>query len=202
MTRKEDKLYVIAERQQGFFTAAQAVACGYPTSSHVYHLKAGSWRREYRGIYRLVRFPMSDDAQYVLWTLWSSNRLGAPQGVYSHQTALALFELSDLMPRRLHLTVPAGFRRNAPTPDILVLHRGYLALEDCEKRRGYRVTRPLRAVADLLADASVSKEHLRQALEQGLDSGLITRAELERHPQRAELTNLNTERFLFKEGVL
>ena len=29
-----------------------------------------------------------------------------------------------------------------------------------------------------------------KALEQGLDSGLITRAELERHPQRAELTNL------------
>ena len=28
MTRKEDRLYVIAERQQGFFTAAQAVACG------------------------------------------------------------------------------------------------------------------------------------------------------------------------------
>ena len=86
MTRKEDRLYVIAERQQGFFTAAQAVACGYPMSSHVYHPKAGTWRREYRGIFRLVRFPMSDDAQYVLWTLWSRNRQGVPQGVYSHQT--------------------------------------------------------------------------------------------------------------------
>ena len=133
---------------------------------------------------------MSDDAQYVLWTLWSRNRQGVSQGVYSHQTALALFELSDLMPKRLHLTVPPGFRRNAPTPDILVLHRGCLAPEDCEERHGYRVTRPLKAVADLLADETVSKEHLRQALEQGLDSGLITRAELELHPQRAELTNL------------
>lgn len=190
MTRKEDRLYVIAERQQGYFTAAQAVACGYPTSSHVYHLKAGTWRREYRGIYRLVRFPMSDDAQYVLWTLWSRNRQGVPQGVYSHQTALSLFELSDLMPKRLHLTVPPGFRRNAPTPDILALHRGCLAPEDCEERHGYRVTRPLRAVADLLAAATVSEEHLRQALKQGLDSGLITRAELDRHPQRAELKRL------------
>lgn len=192
MTRKEDKLYMIAERQQGFFTAAQAVACGYPTSSHVYHRKAGSWQREYRGIYRLVRFPISDDAQYVLWTLWSRNRQGVPQGVYSHQTALALFELSDLMPKQLHMTVPLSFRRNAPIPDILVLHRGYLAPEDCEERRGYRVTRPLRAVADLLADASVSKEHLRQALGQGLDSGLITLAEFERHPQCVELKNLMT----------
>ncbi len=33
---------------------------------------------------------------------------------YSLQTALALFELSDLMPWRLQMTVPQGFRRNAP----------------------------------------------------------------------------------------
>jgi predicted transcriptional regulator of viral defense system len=188
--RKEDKLYMIAERQQGYFTAAQAVACGYPTSGHAYHLKAGTWRREHRGIYRLVRFPMSDDAQYVLWSLWSRNRQGVPQGVYSHQTALALFELSDLMPRRLHLTVPPDFRRSTPIPDILVLYRGHLAPEEYEERQGFRVTRPLKTVADLLAEASVSKEHLRQALEQGLDSGLITRTELEQHPQYAELKHL------------
>jgi len=137
-----------------------------------------------------VRFPVSDDAQYVLWPLWSRNLQGVPQGVYSHQTVLALFELSDLMPKRLHLTVPPGFRRNAPTPNVLVLHRGCLEPQDCEERQGYRVTRPLKAVADLLADPSVSREHLRQALAQGLDSGLITRAELERHPQQAELRSL------------
>lgn len=194
MERKTDKLYLIAERQQGFFTAAQAVACGYPTSGHVYHLKVGTWRREYRGIYRLVRFPMSDDAQYVLWALWSRNRLGVPQGVYSHQTALALFELSDLMPKRLHITVPPDFRRSAPIPEVLVLHRGRFAPDECEERRGYRVTRPLRAVADLLADASVSKEYLRQALEQSLESGLITRTEFERHPRYNELQNLMTRK--------
>jgi len=194
MERKTDKLYLIAERQQGFFTAAQAVACGYPTSGHVYHLKAGTWRREYRGIYRLVRFPMSDDEQYVLWSLWSRNRLGVPQGVYSHQTALALFELSDLMPKRLHLTVPPDFRRSTSIPEILVLHRGRFAPDEWEERRGYRVTRPLRAVADLLADAAVSKDHLRQALEQGLESGLITRAEFGRHPMCGELKDLMTRR--------
>lgn len=190
LMRKEDRLYIIAERQQGYFTAAQAVVCGYPTSSHVYHLNAGSWRREYRGIYRLTRFPLADDAQYVLWTLWSRNRRGVPQGVYSHQTALALFELSDLMPRRLHLTVPPNFRRRSQIPDILVLHRGCLVPEDYEERHGYRVTRPLKTVTDLLAGAHVSKEHLRQALEQGLTSGLITRTELEQHPQCEELKHL------------
>jgi len=190
MTSKAERLYAIAEAQQGCFTAGQAVKCGYPTSSHVYHLKAGTWRREYRGIYRLTRFPMPDDAQYVLWSLWSRNRQGIPQGVYSHQTALALFELSDLMPRRLHLTVPPGFRRNAPIPDILILHRGKLTLGEIEERQGFRVTRPLKAVTDLLGASALSMDHLRQALKQGLELGLITRAEVEGHPQRLALHRL------------
>ena len=120
MSDKADRLFEVAESQRGYFTAGQAAACGYPTSSHIYHRKVGTWQREYRGIYRLSRFPVSDEGQYVLWSLWLRNRQGVPQGVYSHQTALALFDLSDLMPRRLHMTVPPGFRRNSPIPKILI----------------------------------------------------------------------------------
>lgn len=190
MNSKADKLYGLAEGQQGYFTAGQAVACGYPTSSHVYHLKRGSWLREGRGIYRLARFPASDDGQYVRWSLWSRNRQGVPQGVISHQTALALFDLSDLMPALIHMTVPPGFRRNSAIPKILVLHRGDLAGGDIEARQGYRVTRPLRSVADLLDAPAVSPGHLRQALSEGLERGLISRAEMEAHPRAKDLKRL------------
>jgi len=190
MRANPDKLYRIAETQQGYFTTGQAVRCGYPTSNHVYHLKAGTWRREYRGIYRLTRFPVSDEAQYVLWSLWSRNRTEIPQGVYSHQTALALFDLSDLMPRRLHMTVPPAFRRNAPIPDVLVLHRGNLIPDEIEERQGYRVTRPLKAVTDLLTDSAVSADHLQQALKQGMKRGLITLADIERNSHRSALRKL------------
>lgn len=190
MNDKAKKLYAIAETQQGYFTAGQAVACGYPTSNHVYHLRTGTWRREYRGIYRLARFPVAEDAQYVMWSLWSRNRQGSPQGVYSHQTALALFDLSDLMPRRLYMTVPPGFRRNAPVPDVLVLHRGRLAPSEIEARSGYCVTRPLRAITDLLKEAAVSGDYLSQALQQALERGLITSMELEKHPMVERLNKL------------
>ena len=190
MSDKADRLFEVAESQRGYFTAGQAAACGYPTSSHIYHRKVGTWQREYRGIYRLTRFPVSDEGQYVLWSLWSRNRQGVPQGVYSHQTALALFDLSDLMPRRLHMTVPPGFRRNSPIPKILILHKGSIAVEEIEERAGYRVTRPIRAVTDLLADSSVSVDHLQQALRDGRKRGLIARAELERHAQRQALNKL------------
>jgi predicted transcriptional regulator of viral defense system len=190
MNDKADRLFEVAESQQGYFTAGQAVECGYPTSSHVYHLKAGTWQREYRGICRLTRFPAMEYAQYALWALWSRNRQGVPQGVYSHQTALSLYDLSDLMPSRLHMTVPAGFRRNVPIPDILILHKGNIAADEIEEREGYRVTRPIRAVTDLLADSSVSVDHIRQALREGLKRGLVARAEIERHAQRQALNIL------------
>lgn len=190
MRDKTEKLYAIAETQQGYFTSGQAVACGYPTSSHVYHLRTGTWKRDYRGIYRLARFPVAEDAQYVMWSLWSRNRNGTPQGVYSHQTALVLFDLSDLMPRRLYMTVPPGFRRNAPVPDVLILHRGRLAPSELEARSGYRVTRPLRAITDLLKEAAVSADYLSQALQQALERGLITSMELEKHPLVERLKKL------------
>jgi len=46
-----------------------------------------------------------------------------PEGAYSHDTALSLHELSDIMPSKLHMTVPREFRRNSRIPEILVLHR-------------------------------------------------------------------------------
>ena len=195
MKSKADRLYELAESQQGYFTSSQAVACGYPTSSHVYHRKQGAWLREGRGIYRLARFPTLDDRQYVRWALWSRNRQGVPQGVISHQTALALYDLSDLMPGRIHMTVPPGFRRNSALPEVLILHRGKLTDGDVEVRQGYRVTRPLRAVTDLLDAPAVSLGHLRQALREGLERGLIARAEMEAHPRVKVL-----KRLLRKEG--
>ncbi len=193
MSNKEECLYQISEGQQGYFTARQAVACGYPTSSHVYHLKVGRWQREHRGIYRLTRFPSTDHAQYVLWSLWSCNRQGIPQGVYSHQTALSLFDLSDLMPARLHMTVPHAFRRNSPTPSELFLHRGKIGPDEVEERQGFRVVRPIRAVADLLAEAFVSSDHLQMALREGLRRGVITQSELDRHAQGQALKRLLRE---------
>ena len=105
-----EQLFEIVEAQQGYFTATQAVEAGYARSTHTYHVDAGNWLREHRGIYRLRRYPQSDDGQLVLWSLWSRNREGEPEGVYSHLTALRIKELSDASPSRLHMIVPPDFR--------------------------------------------------------------------------------------------
>lgn len=190
MTNNEQRLYRVAEAQQGYFSYRQAIQAGYSSPSHVYHVSTGAWIREYRGLYRLARFPVGVDGHYVLWALWSCNRDGEPQGIYSHQTALSIHELSDVMPPRLHLTVPPAFRRAAAIPKVLVLHKATVSPADIEKRQGYRVVKPLRAITELLREGTESNDRLQQALSEGLRRGTIAQSELERHPDRRVLEAL------------
>lgn len=117
-----------------------------------------------RGIYRLVRFPQSGEARPVIYSLWSRHRAGEPEGAYLHQTALCSHELSGANPAKLHITVPAIYRRNAQTAKILVLNHANLAGKDVEQRQGFAVTRPLRAIAYVAVAESVSRVIVEQAL--------------------------------------
>ena len=169
------RLYDIAEHQQGFFTTKQAKAAGFAENTHPYHVRVGNWIREHRGIYRLALFPPTEHPDLVLWALWSRNRREEMEGVYSHSTALSLWELSDLNPARLHMTVPRHFRRNSEIPGILVLHYAGIPPGDVETAQGFKFTRPLRSILDLIKADSVSKDILKQAIRQALERGLITR---------------------------
>jgi hypothetical protein len=97
------------------------------------------------------------------------------EGVYSHSTALSLWELSDLNPARLHMTVPRHFRRNSEIPGILVLHYADIPPGDVETAQGFKFTHPLRSILDLIKADSASKDILKQAIRQALERGLITR---------------------------
>ena len=149
-TSAADALFEIIEEQQGYFTAKQAAKVGFKLGSQGHHVKAGNWLRVERGVYRLARFPRSMDEQYVIY-LWTRNRASEPVGVYSHETALSIHELSDANPAKLHMTVPPGFRRTASTPKVLLLHRACLDRREIEQRQGFAVTKAIRAVADVTA---------------------------------------------------
>jgi len=171
----ERRLFEVAEAQEGFFTTKQAKAAGFAENTHPYHVQVGNWIREHRGIYRLALFPIAEYPDLVKWALWSRNRDEVTEGVYSHQTALSLYELSDLNPAKLHMTVPTRFRRNSAIPGILVLHYADLADEDVQSAQGFKRTRPLRTILDLIEADTVERAFLRQALRQALDRGLINR---------------------------
>jgi predicted transcriptional regulator of viral defense system len=180
------ELYRIAEAQGGYFTTKQAASLGYASNKRAYHVRAGNWLREHRGIYRLALFPEPERPDLILWWLWSRGRSDQPVGVYSHQTALSLHELTDVNPSRLDLTVPPTFRRGVPVPRVLRLHYGSIEQPEQETLFGVPVTNALRTIVDVWEEGSLPKETLRQAFRQARSSGKITRkqtAELQQSSQ-------------------
>ena len=177
------RLHQIAAAQGGYFTSAQARQVGYAYSQQHFHVSRGNWLKIDRGLFRLRGFPSGEREDLIRWSLWSRNQRGVPQAVVSHDTALTVHALSDVMPDRVHLTVPKGFRKGVPPG--CVLHRANLPHDDAESRTGYRVTTPLRTLLDV-ADSPLSQEHLNGAVRDALERGLVRRRLLETAPCSSE----------------
>ena len=178
-TTSSRALYDLAAHQGGYFTARQAREAGYQDNVHPYHVRSRNWVREARGVYRLSQFPLPARPDLMVWQLWSRNRQDEPQGVFSHATALSLHELSDVMPARLHMTVPPGFRRMAAIPEVLRLHRARLGSRDVQTIDGVRVTAPMRTLLDVISEGATAQELLVQAVDEALRRGVVMRRQLE-----------------------
>jgi predicted transcriptional regulator of viral defense system len=162
-------LYQIAEQQAGYFAAAQARQAGFSRSLLSYHLGTGRFERVRPRVYRLVQFPASPHEDlYVAWLQ------AGPDAVISHDSALALYDLSDLLPDQIHVTVPrtASRRRQG-----LRLHTKRLDQEDVTRYEGLPVTTVLRTLADVTA-AGLADEQVRQAIWEALRRGMVSRESL------------------------
>ena len=175
----ERRLFEIADTQQGYFTAKQAIAAGYSEKNHAFHVHSGNWIRELHGVYRLRSYPVSENAQLVLWALWSRGKDGQPQGVYSHETVLSHYNLSDVNPSRLHMTVPKDFKRSTKIPEVLALHKADLPKSDIREVNGYRMTTIKRALEDVVQEG-LSPELIEQAVQDALKTGALTITDFEK----------------------
>jgi predicted transcriptional regulator of viral defense system len=172
----ERALQSLAEGQGGLVTAKQAAALGYRSPHIAYHVRTGRLSPVRHGIYRLTTVPMSEHDQLIELALWSRNRAGEPQATVSHATALVVHGITDLLPGKVHLSVPPGFRKRPP--EVCVLHRARLERADWEQRVGFRVTTPLRTLLDTSTDHSVTRLEFENSLRRALDRGLVLRRDL------------------------
>lgn len=168
-----DRLYETAAGQSGYVTTRQAAEAGYSTHLLRKHILAGRVTRPQRGIYRLVHFPVGEHEELVTAWLWSDQA-----GVISHQTALSLHGLSDVLPAQVHLTLPAAWRRRRfRVPAGVVLHHADVVPEERSWFGPVPATSAGRTLSDC-ASSGLSPELLRQAAQQALRRGLVTRREL------------------------
>jgi predicted transcriptional regulator of viral defense system len=167
-----DQLYEVADSQSGYFTARQALETGYSDRMQTYHVQAGDWIREWRGIYRLRHYPNPRPDDLMVWYLWSCNREGKPQGVFSHDTALELLELSTWTGSRIHMTVPKDFRRSK-IPPALQLHYADLRSFETTFIRQVPITKPIRTMLDLSSEKKIQHHHLIESMQDARKHGLI-----------------------------
>lgn len=172
----ERRLREAAEAQGGYFTSRQAAAAGYGHSHLAYHLGVGHFERVSHGTYRLLSAPISAHDELIRLALWSRGRRDQSQVVASHATALTVHGLTLLLPDRVHLTVPTGFRKKPPAG--CVLHRRELKPEEIEQREGFAVTTPLRTLVDVAQSVDVPHEEVVRSAKSALERGLVMKAAL------------------------
>ena len=170
-TAPPDRLYALAERQGGYFTASDALEAGYSYPLQHFHVRKGNWLRVDLGIYRLRRFPNSPHEDLIRWWLWARK-----EGSVSHESAAAFYGLGDILPSKVHLSVPQGFRKK-PVKGI-VLHKSKLQTGETLEREGFQITSPLRTVLDL-AREHLDPERLEAVAADTIRKGLVTRRGLE-----------------------
>ncbi len=166
---RHDYLYSIAEDQAGYFTAKQAVEVGFSRPLLSYFARTGRFIRITRGIYRLSRFPASRyEDLFVAWL-----RTG-PNSVISHDSALAIYDLTDILPAEVHVTIPrkASRRRSG-----IRLHTNAISSEDIVRREGLPVTAIERTISDI-TKAGQSREVVEQAILEAIARGLTTQSKL------------------------
>jgi predicted transcriptional regulator of viral defense system len=170
----DERLYDAAEQQAGYFTTAQAQEAGYSQRQLTYYVRSGRFVRIRWGIYRLALYPSTPHED--LFVAWLQ---AGPDAVISHDSALALFELSDVLPAEIHVTVPrtASRRRTG-----LALHTNRLDPQDVTSTAGLPVTTVPRTIADVVA-SGLAEEQVIQAAQQAIERGLVCEATLRSYAQ-------------------
>lgn len=169
-TRPDNEaLFATASEQAGYFTAAQARAASYSWPLLSYHAKHGRFVRVARGLYRLRDYPSSPREELIAAWL----RL-APDAAISHESALELLDLSDIIPGSIHLTVPRARRRLVRQPGVTT-HTTTRPLDAAEvfTREGVRLTTPARTIVDV-AEGGAAPEQVIRATGQAIERGLTT----------------------------
>lgn len=127
-----------------------------------------------QGLYRMPLVPATPLDAYMEAVLWTGRR-----GVLSHETALDLYDLCDVNPSAIHLTVPSAFRTRKAVPAAYRLHRRDLDERDVGWHEGIPIVTPERAIEGGIEQA-LGWHLIDQAIENARARGLITAAAAER----------------------
>jgi hypothetical protein len=146
---RDARLAVVAGRQRGAFTFAQALAAGYPRRTIKRRIDSGAWSRRFPGVYGF-----GGAERTHLGDIWSSVLAVGPAAVVTHETAALIHGAERLPTSPITLTVPHG--GHARLPGLVVHQVDDLVPSDICRRNGLMVSRAARVVVELGATQPVT----------------------------------------------
>ena len=168
------RLFEVASEQGGYFTAAQARARGFSKALLAHHAKSGRFIRVRQGLYRFREYPSSTREDVVAAWLATGKEVAA----VSHDSALDILGLFDVVPEVVHLTVPRTKRYRSRFPGIAIhTTTRRLGKSDVVVRDGIRVTAAAQSIIDA-AKTGTAPEQITAAVGQALDRGMATKSKL------------------------
>ncbi len=168
-----DRLTEVAGQHEGYFTRADSRAAGATDAVFEALLSEHKIEKVASDVFHLNHFANSDHEQLIALWLQTDRR-----GVLSHDTALFLHEISDVFPRRRHITVPPGWDPgDRKLDDKVVLHHAEIGKDEIRWLGPVPYTAPLRTLRDCIA-SHLSPDLIEQAIANGLRRGMITEADL------------------------
>lgn len=166
---REFQLYQIAEDQAGYFSLAQAREIGLRRNQIYRGLQRGKFKKAGWGVYRFVQFPASRFEEIHMAVLSAGQH-----AVVGFQTALYVYDLSDIIPDEIHLTLPPTSSRRRPG---IRVHTNQLNPKDVTYFEGLPITTVDKTIVDC-AFAHVDDEQIRIAVFQSLRRGMTTKRKL------------------------
>jgi predicted transcriptional regulator of viral defense system len=179
MRSRLDELLPLAEQNDGLVTANQARAIGILDSVLSRLTQREKLERVARGVYRIPHYPADRLSQYREAVLWARASHGPENIALSHETALAVYGISDMNPSQVHITVPKGARLRRQRPKWIVIHRGDLPPTDVTTHEGLPVTTVAKSVLHV-ANETGRLGLARQAIKDARKEGYISAAEAKR----------------------
>ncbi len=160
--------FEVATEQFGFITSEDARELGAREGVLVEMERAGQLDRVARGLYRFRSYPTDARDELMAATLWP-RRLG----VISHDSALDLWDLCDVNPARIHVTVPRSARLRRRTPHTYEVHERDLDPGELSNIDGIAVVTPVRAILDGV-ERHLDRRLVDQAIDNANGRGLLS----------------------------
>ena len=174
-----EQLWEVASDMFGYVTPRHALELGISRPAFDMFAARGNLERAAHGVYRFPEYPVTDRDHYMLAVLWT----GRPEACLSHDTALAVREVSDLNPDRVHVTVGAGRRIRRSGGDLYVVHYADLRPEQHAWWEGVpSVTLP--TAIEQCIQSGVPAYLLSQALDAGARTGALLPDEADQLAER------------------